>query len=112
MIAAWNWICSFIAGTNSERVGRRFLWLLCNIGMAVSFAFVMGLSAGFAQTGSSAIGIAVVPFLFIVHLFYDVGYIAMNYSYTVEIMVCRNCRPCELAVWLIRHRPHPCGPKV
>lgn len=55
--------------------------------MAVSFAFVMGLSAGFAQTGSSAIGVAVVPFLFIVHLFYDVGYIAMNYSYTVEIMV-------------------------
>lgn len=30
--------------------------------------------------------IAVVPFLFVVHFFYDIGYITMNYSYTVEIM--------------------------
>lgn len=54
--------------------------------MAVTFGFVMGLSAGFAKTGNSSIGVAVVPFLFIVHAFYDVGYISLNYSYTVEIM--------------------------
>jgi hypothetical protein len=49
-------MCSFIAGTNSERLGRRFLWLACNIGMAVSFGFVMALSGIFAQTGNSAVG--------------------------------------------------------
>jgi hypothetical protein len=56
MIAAWNWMVSFGAGTKSERLGRRFLWLASNFGMAVSFAFVMGLSAAFAQTGSAATG--------------------------------------------------------
>ncbi|KAI9637786.1 general substrate transporter [Dioszegia hungarica] len=86
MTAAWNWMVSFGAGTKSERLGRRFLWLASNFGMAVSFAFVMGLSAAFAQTGSAATGLAVVPFLFVVHFFYDIGYITMNYSYTVEIM--------------------------
>jgi hypothetical protein len=46
--------------------------------MAVSFAFVMGLSAGFAQTGKASLGIAVVPFLFIVHFFYDIAWIAVS----------------------------------
>ena len=48
------------------------MWLTCNIGMGVSFCFVMGFAAGVATTGSAGLGIAVIPWLFVVHLFYDV----------------------------------------
>lgn len=34
------------------------------IGMFISYCFVMGLAAGYANTGNSQMGVAVIPFLF------------------------------------------------
>ncbi|RSH90472.1 hypothetical protein EHS25_001077 [Saitozyma podzolica] len=64
-LAAWNLILALLAGFNVERVGRRPIFFISFIGMFFSYVFVMGLSAGFAKTGHSAIGVAVIPFLFI-----------------------------------------------
>lgn len=64
-LAAWNLVLALLAGFNVERVGRRPIFFISFIGMFFSYVFVMGLSAGFAKTGHSAIGVAVIPFLFI-----------------------------------------------
>lgn len=46
----------------------------------------MGFSAGFAETGSKALGICAIPFLFFFFGFYDIAWTPMNYSYVTEIM--------------------------
>ena len=46
----------------------------------------MGFSAGFAETGKAALGIAAVPFLFFFFGFYDIAWTPLNYAYVVEIM--------------------------
>jgi hypothetical protein len=53
------------AALSVDSLGRRPLWLLSTIGMMLSFCIVMALSAEFAKTGSSAIGTATIPFLFV-----------------------------------------------
>ena len=61
----WNLILSTGAAIWCERIGRRPLWLISTIGMLFSMSIVMGLSAGFANTGTQHIGTAVIPFLFV-----------------------------------------------
>jgi MFS family permease len=60
----FNLVIALFAGFNVERFGRRPLFLTSIIGMMLSYCFVTGLSAGFAQTGARGLGIAVLPFLF------------------------------------------------
>jgi hypothetical protein len=54
--------------------------------MIISYTFVMGFSAGFAQTGNAKLGIAAIPFLFFFFGSYDIAWTPLNYSYVVEIM--------------------------
>lgn len=64
-VAVWNLILAFGAALNVERFGRRPLFLVSLVGMLVAYCLVMGLSAGFASTGKSAMGVAVIPSLFL-----------------------------------------------
>ena len=66
-LAAWNMICSLGFGSQSERIGRRPMWIISNAGMGFGFCFIMGFAAAFANTGNQAMGIAVIPFIFIVY---------------------------------------------
>lgn len=66
-LAAWNMVCSLGLGTQSERIGRRPMWIISNAGMGFGFCFIMGFAAGFANTGNQSLGIAVIPFIFIVY---------------------------------------------
>jgi hypothetical protein len=67
----WNLCLALVGATMVERLGRRFLWLTSTFGMFCSNACIMGLSAGFAQTQDRAIGVAVIPFLYIFYGFYE-----------------------------------------
>ncbi|EEU33847.1 uncharacterized protein NECHADRAFT_55951 [Fusarium vanettenii 77-13-4] len=85
-LAIWNLILAAAAAVNCDKVGRRPLFLLSTAGMLCSYAVVMGLSAGFANTKTKALGIAVIPFLFIYYGFYDTAYTPLPIAYTVEIL--------------------------
>jgi nitrate/nitrite transporter NarK len=63
-----------IAGANCDRFGRRPLFLVSTGGMIISYAFVMGFGAAFAQTGKSSLGIAAIPFLFLFYGSYDIAW--------------------------------------
>ncbi|EED13700.1 hexose transporter protein [Talaromyces stipitatus ATCC 10500] len=82
----WNLILAQYAGFNIDRFGRRPLLFAATVGMIFSYSFVMGFSAGFAETGSKALGICAIPFLFFFFGFYDVAWTPLNYSYATEIM--------------------------
>lgn len=69
----WNLIWAVSAAFSVDRLGRRFLFLASSVGMFVSYVLISGLSGSFAITGSSATGVAVVPFLFIYYAFYDIA---------------------------------------
>jgi hypothetical protein len=64
LTAIFNLIVAVTSSVNVDRFGRRPLFLVAVVGMFLTFATIMGLSAGFAMTKKSAIGAAVVPFLF------------------------------------------------
>ncbi|EWZ38810.1 hypothetical protein FOCG_05200 [Fusarium oxysporum f. sp. radicis-lycopersici 26381] len=85
-LALWNLILAAIAAVNCDKVGRRPLFLTSTAGMLCSYAVVMGLSAGFSNIKEHALGIAVIPFLFIYFGFYDIAYTPLPISYTVEIL--------------------------
>ncbi|RSL53227.1 hypothetical protein CEP54_010483 [Fusarium duplospermum] len=83
-VAVWNLILAAAAAVNCDKVGRRPLFLLSTAGMLCSYAVVMGLSAGFANTKTKALGIAVIPFLY--YGFYDIAYTPLPIAYTVGIL--------------------------
>ncbi|KAK1230664.1 hypothetical protein PQX77_006248 [Marasmius sp. AFHP31] len=76
----WAWFGAFAA----EHWGRRPLFFTSTWGLFFSYAFVMGLSAGFATQHNSGMGIAVIPFLF--NAFYAIAWTPLPYHYTAEIM--------------------------
>ncbi|KAM0081324.1 hypothetical protein ACKRZS_006509 [Fusarium odoratissimum] len=86
LASLWNLILAAIAAVNCDKVGRRPLFLTSTAGMLCSYAVVMGLSAGFSNIKEHALGIAVIPFLFIYFGFYDIAYTPLPISYTVEIL--------------------------
>ncbi|EEY22425.1 sugar transporter [Verticillium alfalfae VaMs.102] len=81
----WNLFFAVLAAVNVDRVGRRPLFLLSSGGMLISYIIISGLSGSFAQTGSSSVGLAVVPFLYIYYGFYDLAFTPLVVSYPAEI---------------------------
>ncbi|KAM0331231.1 hypothetical protein ACHAQA_002900 [Verticillium albo-atrum] len=69
----WNLLWAIAAATSVDRLGRRPLFLASSVLMFCSFVIVTGLSGSFAQTGSSSIGLAVIPFLFLFFAGYDIA---------------------------------------
>lgn len=67
--------------------------------MLICFSVVTGLSAGFANTQQSSIGIAVVPFLFLFFGCYCAAWTIMCFSYTTEILP-YNMRTKGLAIFV------------
>lgn len=76
----WNLIISSSAALLVERLGRRFLWLFSDCGMLFSYIFAMGLSGEYATNRHAAVGIAVIPFLFLFFGAYDVAWTPLQYS--------------------------------
>ncbi|TEA16386.1 Lactose permease [Colletotrichum sidae] len=81
----WNLIWSVAAAVCVDRVGRRALFMASGIIMLASYIVVTGLSGSFEATKHSPTGLAVVPFLFIYFLGYDIALTPLVVSYPVEI---------------------------
>ncbi|PCG90188.1 Major facilitator superfamily domain, general substrate transporter [Penicillium occitanis (nom. inval.)] len=81
----WNLIFSVAAAFSVDKLGRRVLFLVSAGTMLISYVVVTGLSGSFAQTGHSATGIAVVPFLFCFFAGYDIALTPLLLAYTCEI---------------------------
>jgi hypothetical protein len=73
-LALWNLFTTLTAAQFVERIGRRPLWLTGHVGVLCTFIVVTGLSGSFATTRESSTGIAVIPFLFIFYLFYNMAW--------------------------------------
>lgn len=69
----WNLLWAIFAALSVDKLGRRLLFLLSGSIMLCSFVIVTGLSATFAQNGSSSVGLAVIPFLFTFFMGYDIA---------------------------------------
>lgn len=57
-------IASLTAGSYSENMGRRFMWITSNAGMGFGFCILMGLASGYANTGNQSLGLGVIPMIF------------------------------------------------
>lgn len=69
----WNLIFAVGAAFSVDRLGRRMLFLASAATMLISYIIITGLSGSFAQTGTSSVGVAVIPFLFIYFAGYDIA---------------------------------------
>ncbi|RXK35972.1 hypothetical protein M231_06795 [Tremella mesenterica] len=98
-MAIWNLILASLACLYVEQLGRRFLWLASTIGMLLSYCVITGLSAGYAQHGTKAVGTAVIPFLFIFYGFYDIDWTPLAYAYPVELLP-YHMRIKGMAIWV------------
>lgn len=81
----WNLIWAVAAAFSVDKLGRRMLFLASAIIMLISFVIVTGLSATFAKTASSSVGLAVIPFLFTFFMGYDIALTPMMTAYPCEI---------------------------
>jgi MFS family permease len=84
-IAVWSWFVAMAGASLSDRYGRRSLFLTALAGALVSFVFITGLSGGFATTGKSTIGVAMIPFLFIFNAFYALAFTPIPMLYVPEV---------------------------
>ncbi|KAL9948793.1 hypothetical protein D7B24_008112 [Verticillium nonalfalfae] len=81
----WNLLWAIAAAASVDRLGRRPLFLASAVLMFVSFVIVTGLSGSFAQGGSSSVGLAVIPYLFLFFAGYDIALTPFLVAYPVEI---------------------------
>ncbi|KAG1747246.1 uncharacterized protein EDB91DRAFT_1235971 [Suillus paluster] len=69
-----------------DKLGRRKLFLISNIGMLIVFSMWTVTTALFTQSGNIAAASATVSLIFMFFFFYDFAYTPMLVSYTLEIL--------------------------
>lgn len=69
-----------------DKIGRRPLFITSCIGMLVSFIIETIGSAEYAMHKNSGAGKAVIVFIFIFYIFYNLGFCGLLVSYSVEIL--------------------------
>jgi MFS family permease len=69
----WNLLWAIAAALYVDRLGRRFLFLASASIMLVSFIVITGLSGSFATNPVPAVGVSVIPFIFIFFTGYDIA---------------------------------------
>lgn len=81
----WNLIMSVVGACLVDRAGRRALFLTSTAIMLISYILITALSGSFTTTGTSAVGTAVIPFLFIYYAGYDIAFTPLLLAYPAEI---------------------------
>ncbi|KAJ5424618.1 Major facilitator superfamily domain general substrate transporter [Penicillium cf. griseofulvum] len=81
----WNLVMSVVGACLVDRAGRRALFITSTVIMLISYIFITALSGSFVTTGTSAVGTAVIPFLFIYYAGYDIAFTPLLLAYPAEI---------------------------
>ncbi|KAG2142008.1 general substrate transporter [Suillus cothurnatus] len=69
-----------------DKLGRRKIFLISNIGMLIAFSMWTLTTALFNQSGNVVAAKATVPLIFIYYFFYDLTYTSMLVLYALEIL--------------------------
>jgi len=85
-LSVWNWIASIAGACLVERVGRRPIWLTSTAAMLILWSIFTALNATFAKTGGSAVGGAVIAFIYLFASSYSAAWTPLSQSYTSEIL--------------------------
>jgi MFS family permease len=72
-LQVWNLMICVAAAFSVDRLGRRPLFLASASIMLVAYTVITGLSASFANSGQAAVGLAVIPLLFVFFAGYDIA---------------------------------------
>jgi len=86
ILTIWNLIWGLLASFMVDRAGRRVLFLTSTAGMLIFFTMQTVCSAQFALHNSSAAAHAVIAFIFLFYASYDLAFLPLIVSYTVEIL--------------------------
>ncbi|PTU18052.1 hypothetical protein P175DRAFT_0511511 [Aspergillus ochraceoroseus IBT 24754] len=81
----WNLILAIVGAQFVDFAGRRMLFIISTVTMLISYILITGLAGSFATTQVSAVGTAVIPFLFIFYGGYDLAWTPLLVSYPAEI---------------------------
>jgi MFS family permease len=84
-LQVWNLIMSIVGACIVDRAGRRPLFITSTAIMLISYILITALSGSFTTTGTSAVGTAVIPFLFIYYAGYDIAFTPLLLAYPAEI---------------------------
>lgn len=85
-LAIWSLIWAYLGALNAERAGRRTLWIVSTAGMLATYIVMTGLSGSFASTPSHAVGLAVIPMMFVFKTFYCMAWSPLPFAYGAEIL--------------------------
>ncbi|KAA1472818.1 general substrate transporter [Dentipellis sp. KUC8613] len=82
----FNFFVAIIAGLLCDKAGRRKLFIISTVGMLVFWTVQTICFSLYAQHGNPAVGRAVIGFIFVYYLFYDLAFTPLIVSYSVEIL--------------------------
>ncbi|EGN99259.1 hypothetical protein SERLA73DRAFT_55023 [Serpula lacrymans var. lacrymans S7.3] len=85
-LQVFNLISALSGAMLVDKIGRRKVFIISNIGMLVDFSMWTLTTALFNTSGNSAAAKATVPLIFIYYFFYDFAYTPMLVAYTLEIL--------------------------
>lgn len=85
-LQVFNFASALLGTMLVDKLGRRKLFLISNIGMLIVFCVWTVTTALFEETGSTVAVKATVPCIFLFFFFYDFAYTPMLVSYTLEIL--------------------------
>lgn len=86
ILSIWNLFWGISAALLVDRLGRRLLFLTSVGGMIIFFIMQTVCSAIFAQRQTEGAAHAVIAFIFLFYAAYDVAFLPLIISYTVEIL--------------------------
>ena len=86
ILQTWNLAWSVAASLLVERIGRRVLFISSCVGMLLFFIFQTICSARYAITQSESAAHAVIAFVFLFYASYDIAFMPLVVSYTLEIL--------------------------
>ncbi|KAH9945447.1 general substrate transporter [Epithele typhae] len=85
-LQVWNLMAAMSGALLVDKLGRRTLFIISNVGMLIDFGCWTLTTALFNSLEIKAAAKATIPFIFIFYFFYDIAYTPMLVAYTLEIL--------------------------